>query len=116
MLGMASVCLVSAVAPTHRNLKFRVKCSRKPASKLAALSRCLCPYAKELGSTMQPTGSLVPGEAVPPLADTLQEGGTFSFSASQGILRLCHLLPGLRLLHTCTTAFARLHTGHGVDF
>lgn len=44
---------------------------------------------------MVPTSSFDPGEAVPPLPDVFQEGGTFSPSVSQGILRSYHPLPGL---------------------
>ena len=36
------VCARKAVAPTCRSLESRVKCSKKPESRLAALSRCLC--------------------------------------------------------------------------
>ena len=38
------ICPIKAVTSMCRSLDFRVKCSKKLVSRLAALSRCLCFY------------------------------------------------------------------------
>lgn len=43
LLGLVPVCLRRAVTPTCRSMEFRGKHSRKPESRLAILSSCLCP-------------------------------------------------------------------------
>lgn len=60
MLGLVQVCLKRVVAPMHRSLEFGVKHSKKPASSLATLSRCLYPYSKKWGSTVVPPALLSP--------------------------------------------------------
>ena len=67
---------------------------------------------------MVPTSNFVLGEAMPLLSDVLQEGGTVSSCAVQGILMSHHLPLGLLptfLLHRSTAASARLHTCHDAD-
>ena len=60
-------------------LKFTVKCSKKPTSRLAALIRCLCSYANEQSSTMVPVCSFFPrrGSAISPKY-TPKKGTCFS--------------------------------------
>lgn len=43
-----------------QGLESMVKFSKKLAPRCALLSRCLCSYAKEWGSTLEPTSSFVP--------------------------------------------------------
>lgn len=47
------------------------------APRLVALSRCLCSYPNEQGSSLTPTSSFLPGEAMSPLPNALQEGELF---------------------------------------
>lgn len=59
-LGLVGVCPRRAVAGMYRCLGFRIKHSKELASRLAAISRCLCPYANEWGSAVVPTITLSP--------------------------------------------------------
>ena len=93
MMGLVQVYPRRAVTPICRNFEFGVKLSKKPMSRLAVFSSCLCTYAKEWESVMVPAGSFVRQEAMPSLPVVLQEGGSVSPSASQEIVRSRCLLP-----------------------
>ena len=61
-----------------------VKCSKKLAPRLAALSRCLCSYASEQGSMLAPTSSFVPRGRAMTLLMHSQEGELFLSIALRG--------------------------------
>ena len=87
--GAGQVCPRSAATPKRRGVEFGVKHSKEPVTttRLAVLSRCLSAYAEGQGTVVAPAHSFAPEEAMPPLPDALQEGGTCCPGASQGILR-----------------------------
>lgn len=53
------------------------KGQQNSGTNFAALIRFLCSYASEQGSTLAPASSLVPGEAMSPVPNALQEGELF---------------------------------------
>lgn len=78
-----------------RGTEFGVKHGEEPMFKLPTLSRRLCTYAERRGRVMAPPALWSLERPLLPV--TLQEGSSGSSSAFQGILRLCHLLPGYLL-------------------
>ena len=116
VLGLMQVCLRRAVAPKCRSTGFGVMCNKEPVFRLATLSRCLCTYAEEQGMVMVTASSFVPGEAMPPCPDVLQEGGTVSLVHPKGSLdhTLCSRASAL-FLHRSTVMPSGLHAEHHMD-
>ena len=115
MLGQMQFCPGRTVAPKHRGMAFGVKHSKKPVFRLAALSRCLCAYAKGRGSVMVTAGSFVPEEAMPLLPNALKEGGTVSPIACQGVPKCTTCSQAICCLHSSTAVPSELHTSHTPD-
>lgn len=86
-LSHKSSCMTSSC------LESMVKCSKKPTPRLIALSWCLF-LCQGMGQYVGTTSSSVPGKAVPPLPDALQEG-KLSCLTTQRILRPYCLFQGL---------------------
>ena len=75
MLGLMLVCSTRAVAPKHKGMDLRVKCSKEPVSRFPSSRSHLCTYVKGKGIVVAPISSFVPREAMPPHPDPFQEGG-----------------------------------------
>ena len=75
-------------------IKFGAKPTKETLSRLGTLSRHLCTHAVGQGREMVPSSYFIPGKAMPPLSDALQNGGTISSSVFQVIHRLYPLTPG----------------------
>lgn len=91
LLGFMQVCPRRAVTPMRRGMGFGVNHYKEPLCRLAALSRCLCTSNEGPGRECHLQALLSLREAMPPLSILLQEGGNFSTSVSQAILRSCSL-------------------------
>lgn len=93
-----------------------VKHSKEPASRLATLSRCLSSYAEGQAGEMAHASSFLPGEAMPPLSDTLQEG-VLSLPVCPGDAQDCTVCPQAICLHSqkSTAVPSGLHTGYATD-
>ena len=99
--GRGSHCAVTDTGLTQKGShsraqehRYGAKHTKRSVSRLAALIRCPCTDAEGWGREMSSTGYFVPCESMIPLSDVFQEGGVVSTTASQEILRSCHLLPG----------------------
>lgn len=77
MLWPVPVCSRNADAQLSNGLEVMVKCGKKPSPRPAVLSRCLCSYVSEQGSTLAPSSYVVTVEAVSLLPNNLQEGELF---------------------------------------
>ena len=98
----------------HTGLEYMVKCSKKPAFRLAALSNCFCSYANKCGSSVVPTSSLSL-ESQCHFSQIHSKKGNCLSLCDLRILRPHCLLPGLCPPYPLerTSLPARIHPGNG---
>jgi len=113
MLLLFAVLSQKSSRTTRQQFRVYGKCSKKPAPKFAALSQCLYSYDRKQGST----SSFVPGQAVPPLPNALQERELFLPVRPRGSSdHAAHSQVSVLLPHRSTTKPARHERGDGKAF
>lgn len=113
MLLLFAVLSQKSSRTTRQQFRVYGKCSKKPAPRFEALSQCLYSYARKQGSTT----SFVPGQAVPPLPNALQERELFLPVRPRGSSdHAAHSRVSVLLPYRSTTMSARHEQGDGKAF